>query len=98
MLKSIPGQFFCQLSNNLPQNLGSNDQFEVCTQKQQHKLKMLIFKLADRMRSIRTTGASKNRDSSRVFFVHLSFLVSELFLGPMVFISTYGMYKYLWYV
>ena len=33
-----------------------------------------------------------------VFFPHLSFLVSELFLVPMVFISTYGMYKYLWYV
>ena len=28
------------------------------------KLK-IIFKLADRMRSIRTTGASKNRDCSR---------------------------------
>ena len=30
-----------------------------------------IFKLADRMRSIRTTGASKNRDCSR-FFLNLS--------------------------
>ena len=27
--------------------------------------KIGIFKLADRMRSIRTTGASKNRDCSR---------------------------------
>ena len=31
-----------------------------------------IFKLAHRMRSIRTNGASKNRDSGRFFWLHLS--------------------------
>ena len=51
------------------------------------------------MRSMRTNGASKNRDSSRYFFFpYLSFLVSELFLVPMVTIRygiyTYGMYTY----
>ena len=41
-----------------------------------------IFKLADRMRSMRTDGASKNRDYTDQ-------------MGPLTF---YGMYKYLWYV
>ena len=31
-----------------------------------------IFKLADRMRSMQTNGASKNRDSSCFFFVFFS--------------------------
>ena len=31
----------------------------------------VIFKLADRMRSMRTNGASKNRDWSRVFFFRI---------------------------
>ena len=47
---------------------------------------ILIFKLADRMRSMRTNGASKNRDwwSS----VILSFLECLCYFG------TYGMYTY----
>ena len=48
-----------------------------------------FFKLADRMRSIRTTGASKNRDSCRV--PYLSFLVSQVF-------ELLKKLKYLWYV
>ena len=42
-----------------------------------------VFKLADRMRSMRTKGASKNRDSSRCR--------SKLFSIQIIF-GTYGMY------
>ena len=58
-----------------------------------------LFKLVDRMRSIRTTGASKNRDSSRVFFSVsklFSIRIIEKTEVPKVCIITYGKYKYLW--
>ena len=58
-----------------------------------------IFKLADRMRSMRTTGASKNRDCRNTKWLAFSSWANlEKTEVPMVCISTYGMYKYLWYV
>ena len=49
-------------------------------------LSKVLFKLAIHYPATRwTSGASKNRDCPRVFFfLHLSSLVSELFLVPMV--------------
>ena len=58
---------------------------------------ILVFRLADRMRSMRTNGASKNRysDINGWFINYVELLKTEV---PMVCISTSGMYKYLWYV
>ena len=56
-----------------------------------------LFKLADRMRSMRTNGASKNRDYSDANGSIFLSLVSVLFLVPMVcfdMYATYGMYTY----
>ena len=43
------------------------------------KIYQILFKLADRMRSIRTNGASKNRDSSRFFSVSKLFSIRSIF-------------------
>ena len=64
---------------------------------------MLIFKLADRMRSMRTNGASKNRDYCDtngplfpLFSIWIIFGTYGMF--QCVRMNTYGMYVYLWYV
>ena len=59
-----------------------------------------IFKLADRMRSMRTNGASKNRfwpDLSVAFIKYVELVVSFCFFFFCFFffcLYTYGMYTY----
>ena len=52
------------------------------------KNKDSVFKLADRMRSMRTNGASKNRDSWSFLVVPSKLLSIRIIFG------TYGMYAY----
>ena len=53
-------------------------------------LEFFVFKLADRMRSMRTNGASRNRDWC--YRNGGDFPQTEV---PIVCISTFGMYMYL---